>query len=126
MSNEIKCNFCGMKLPSADILHDAQNCAEYLKDECDKLREEIVNLREQMRWIPVSEKLPVDGKSYLVYVKEFGLPSGTAVAKPFISSLHPDDPHWFLDRDFYHLDCNIQVAQNVTHYAELPIPPEEQ
>lgn len=70
MSEKFICQYCGMELPSADAFHDLQSCAEYLKSQIDKLTAENAALREQLRWIPVSERLPECEKYVLAHYTE--------------------------------------------------------
>jgi len=70
-------------------------------------------------WISVKSGTPENGKKYFVYLNEFGFPASVAIAIPFISSLHPDDPHWYLDPETYRLERYYEVAQTVTHYSEI-------
>ena len=80
---------------------------------------EIERLREQRRWIPVSEKLPED--------------NGTGISEPVLTIFHtmfsgsaktirayiPERRFWF--------DCStgsLVNPNNVTHWMNLPEPPE--
>ena len=72
--------------------------------------EENAALREQVRWIPVSEKLPEDYESVLIF-------TGAIITYGFHNS---NIPQWAGDGIFYHSDWYNQV----THWMPLPQPPE--
>jgi hypothetical protein len=75
-----------------------------------------------MDWIDVRDEKPVNGERYLVCCKEFGFQTAFAIAIPFISSLHPDDPRWWLDAELYGLERPYQIAQTVTHFVKITLP----
>jgi len=71
-------------------------------------------LREQVRWIPVSERLPEYGKAVLVMT--------TTSVLPRIGRHSPTISQWATtDLLYYH---DISYSQ-VTHWMPLPKPPDE-
>ena len=78
--------------------------------ENERLRSELAALREQVRWIPVSERLPEDYESVLIF-------TGAIITYGFHNS---NIPQWAGDGIFYHSDWYNQV----THWMPLPQPPE--
>ena len=81
-----------------------------IMESLEKLRSELAALREQVRWIPVSEKLPEDYESVLIF-------TGAIITYGFHNS---NIPQWAGDGIFYHSDWYNQV----THWMPLPQPPE--
>jgi len=77
--------------------------------EISKLRSEVSALREQVRWIPVSEKLPKDNQEVLIYAD--------LIAKGVHST---KSRQWSADGYYYHGDW----YDTVTHWMPLPQPPE--
>jgi len=71
--------------------------------------EENAALREQVRWIPVSEKLPKDNQEVLIYAD--------LIAKGVHST---KSRQWSADGYYYHGDW----YDTVTHWMPLPQPPE--
>lgn len=69
---------------------------------------ELQKLKEENRWIPVSERLPENCKRVLVRMSNFY----TVVASYFNGS------------DDWKNDCG-EYCSNVTHWQPLPQPPEE-
>ena len=76
-------------------------------------------------WISVKDDLPKTSKPVWVAAKEFGQPYVFAVADFWKSSMPNSEPKWFLNRNFYRLDNQLEIAQEVTHWQELPEPPKE-
>jgi len=78
-----------------------------------------------MTWIPVTERLPCKpgeiSQPVMVAAREFGCPWVLAIARCFISILHPTEPGWYLDPGFYYLERPYGVGEQV-HYW-MPIPP---
>lgn len=85
-------------------------------------------------FIPLSQQWPIGHNDFggpsrrlLVCMYEFGFAPTIAVARCFLSSLHPDDLRWYLDQDFYNLDGPYQIPSSVYFWAEMPdIPTYEQ
>ena len=86
---------------------------EPMKEENNKLRAELSALREQVRWIPVSEKEPSDGVRYDVW-----LANNWQVKATYYNHTGMRYPYWMND-------IGVKIS-NVTHYRLLPQPPEEQ
>ena len=78
--------------------------------EISNLSSEVSALREQVRWIPVSEKLPKDNQEVLIYAD--------LIAKGVHST---KSRQWSADGYYYHGDW----YDTVTHWMPLPQPPEE-
>ena len=81
-----------------------------LQQRIDELTAELTALREQVRWIPVSEKLPKDNQEVLIYAD--------LIAKGVHST---KSRQWSADGYYYHGDW----YDTVTHWMPLPLPPEE-
>jgi len=81
-----------------------------IMESLEKLRSELAALREQVRWIPVSEKLPKDNQEVLIYAD--------LIAKGVHST---KSRQWSADGYYYHGDW----YDTVTHWMPLPLPPEE-
>jgi len=74
--------------------------------------EELAALKERMRWIPVSERLPDSEADVLAITKQFGI----AVSRYHRSLNYPQlDSGWF---------CHSQRV-SVTHWMSLPEAPKE-
>ncbi len=78
-----------------------------------------------LTFIPVTDAQPVkpgeySDKLFVVVVNEFGFPPGYALVTCWISTLHPDDPRWYLPARVYNLDKDLPMGLTVTHYCELP------
>ena len=93
------CKYCGMEL-SEDIPHGLRECHLYAVAR-------IAELEEKQRWIPVSERLPEDGKPVWVCTIWNEQHSGNLT----------DDCWTGLFRDFR--------EGEVTHWMPLPELPEE-
>jgi hypothetical protein len=91
-------------------------------------RVEIDQLKVKRSWIPVSVMPPFEPggftKPMLVTCHEFGGYPSLAIASAWVSSLHPNDLKWYLDRTFYHLPNLIEIVDAVTHWMPLPEPPD--
>jgi hypothetical protein len=72
---------------------------EELMDEIERLRAELAALKEAQRWIPVSERLPHEGKTVI-------LTNGSVVE----TGDHYEGV-WFL---------NGHAVKNITHWRPLP------
>jgi hypothetical protein len=97
----------------AELEHDISEL-EQADDESDRLigdykyRVERLLHLEQPRWIPVSERLPEDKNSWLIFFeKENGAYPGS-----------------YFNGDWYGSDGEIIPSSNVTHWMPLPEPPE--
>lgn len=80
-----------------------------------------------MEWIPVTEKLPVkpgeySTKLYFVHAQEFGCQPEFYVCRCWISIIHPNDPAWYMDNNFYHITEHIAVGSPVLAWIEIPAP----
>jgi hypothetical protein len=77
-----------------------------------------------LRWIPVTESLPQRPGVGLVSdpvftsVSSFGLPTATVIAV-YWEELE-GVPKCYLDPITYNLDTFIEIAQEVTHWIEIP------
>ena len=58
-----------------DVLDEAATALEQLQAESDRLKEEV----QQMRWIPVEERLPVVQDKYIVTACDEGCPYGEGI-----------------------------------------------
>lgn len=78
-----------------------------------------------MEFVSVKDGLPVEPGDYssrlfVVLVNEFGFKPVYAFATCWVSTLHPTDPKWYLPAAVYGLEKDLPIAQEVTHYCELP------
>lgn len=94
----------------------------------DDLMLQAAEALEQMRWIPVTERLPEIGDTYLVVVKykydhekEYGYDVDVAMYCPY------DDPDAYIDKRWNtFIDWNEgQQDLHITHWMPLPQPPKE-
>jgi len=80
MSEKRICKYCGVELPE-DIPHGLRECHLYAVARIvelerqtrpieDALNKRIAELEEKQRWIPVSEGLPEDLQSIIVFTKD--------------------------------------------------------
>ena len=89
-------------------------CGEYAPDICQAMQAERDALVEAVRWVPVSERLPVDGDWYLV------IDSSVRHKVPLVTMGFLDGCLWLPlheggEDDIY-----------VTHWKPLPTIPEEE
>ena len=85
-----------------------------LKEWCKQTQSDLAALKEQTRWIPVEERLPVDNQPVLVNVKGYVYPKiGWHCHNVYT-------PQWSTSDDLYFHD--ISYGQ-VTHWQPLPTPP---
>ncbi len=90
---------------------------QQLEAERDALRAENARLREETRWIPVTERLPEPGQSVLIVID-----NGVSVFHVEKARHYPDVLQWTTDDGgYYHGDKYGWV----THWKPLPQPPEE-
>ena len=96
-------------------------------DRLEALEAELAALREQQRWIPVTEPPKEDGK-YLVYIKFFGSSSIEAICFAHHGNdvddydLHDMKNVWYdFDAEYGFVPC-----LGVTHWMPLPEPPKEE
>lgn len=110
----ITCANCGAQGPNELNSKDAKYSWNLRRPE-DALTAELAALREERRWIPVSERLPKDGVDVLV-VNNF---SDLVTVGRHSASV----PQWeTLYGYFYHGD----LYGEITHWMPLPNAPEEQ
>ena len=112
-----ECSTCGHECGNADcldrIMEDAADRLEELVDRCARYAEEIAVLREQRRWIPVTERLP-EGDGHYLCRYGFGRAGST-----FYQTL-----------DYYATDVQPHFqhegarGMRVTHWMPLPEAPE--
>ena len=100
---ELKSAISFMGLANGRIIHES---GEIKLTDLREMASELLQLREQVRWIPVSERLPDDGDSVLVY---FG-----NVASAFLR----DDGWW------RSAPIPSRIYSTVTHWQPLPPAPE--
>lgn len=110
--------------------------------ELEMLREENKKLRQQMQWIPVTERLPDNSKPVLAVVKEemvtyvlrvmyarkFDIESETDYDEELFDYVEETDtyyckPGWYETNVFE--ETHWGVCGEVTHWMPLPEPPKE-
>jgi hypothetical protein len=77
--------------------------------DCDDAANEIVRLREERRWIPVTERWPEEDSVVLAF-----LPEGSQL-KPEVREMYFSDGEWINDRGHW----------EVTHWMPLPATPRD-
>lgn len=91
----------------------------------EKAERELAELREQTRWIPVSNipyMRPGElSEPFYVQVEEFGNLPGFAVARCWKSSQPESGLKWYLDEAFYNLQNPYEIGE-ITYYMPLPKP----
>jgi hypothetical protein len=101
---------------SASLLH---YCVNHAADEIERLRDE-------RRWIPVSERLPEEYKTVLVAIN--GSVSAGEVRFPDSDSeCGMDEPWWMVFKDKRDMSpewASLVSLNDVTHWMPLPEPPE--
>ena len=87
----------------------------------DALHTRIAELEEELRWLPVSERLP--GKNFDEDWKSYDTVVQYVEQKPFLTICNYQDGKWFdIDEDYR------DITRWVTHWRErpdLPEPPED-
>ena len=71
------CNHCdnGNFMCIDNLAADAADVLQEYVDRCKRYAEEIMELREKQRWIPVTERLPSKNGSYIVHCDDSCEPS---------------------------------------------------
>lgn len=120
-----KCNGaveCGGNGCCCDALNrSAADRLEELLDRCARYAEEIAVLRERQRWIPVTERLPSKGGSYIVHCDDTYAPSDEQIWGDSVV-LEADwcFGAWSWNKNGNEYDLNGIV----THWMPLPPAPE--
>lgn len=76
-------------------------------------------------WIRIEEGMPLKepklfhSKSKLVTIQEFGCEPMLAIAYCWQSALPGQQPVWYLDEAFYHLDCPYHAGE-VIAWMDIP------
>lgn len=84
------------------MCQEAADALEQLQAENDRLKEEV----QQMRWIPVEERLPREKQRVIVRCERVGTSVGWIIWGDWMTDIGPD-------------------AGKVTHWMLLPEPPKE-
>jgi Protein of unknown function (DUF551) len=94
--------------------YQARTMIEHIAGEAlAELEDEIKALREQVRWVPVSERLPESRKAVLVRCPEN--------LNTFCACYAENaGPRWTI------FGASKALEQQVTHWMPLPVPPQEQ
>ncbi len=87
-----------------------------------ELEQENARLRNQSRWIPVTEKLPCKPGTFSEKLQALTPEGHYCIVTCWISIDFPLLPKWYLDRETYHLDTLMAV--DVEYY--MPILPDPQ
>lgn len=95
----------GLVLEAADVLQ------EYV-DRCKRYADEIMMLREQPRWIPVTERLPAEGERVLA-----------AVEGAWVGEAYRDMRDVWMRS--YGTPWDASIGVSVTHWMPLPDAPRE-
>lgn len=87
----------------------------------------LIHVADGQRWIPVSERLPEKDGGYLVYLEGYLKGPGYMEVVKFTPNYRGAEEHlrgktiWYkYDSDYG--DCELS---SVTHWMQLPVPPEE-
>ena len=102
-----------------DVLDEAATALEQIQAENDRLKEEV----QQMRWIPVEERLPSANDLVLVFSKddEYGHTQHELAKYMFHPTLGWD---WCtFDNEYYEW---LPAFNRVTHWMPLPTLPKEE
>jgi hypothetical protein len=81
-----------------------------------------------MDWIFVQDALPpIETSTYrtkplMLCTWEFGFGKGLCVGYMFQSSALGQEPQWYLDESFYHLDRPWLIAPDVIAWANIVLP----
>jgi len=95
----------------------AENLCKAL-DEITRLQSRVQELEAEQRWIPVSERLPVEDDYYSV---AFRLPNNQYVTDIYYY-LSATEHKWFIRNDAYRI---ATFFDRVTHWRPLPQQPKE-
>lgn len=96
----------------ADMLSSAADMLQEYVDRCARYADEIMALREQPRWIPVTERLPAEGERVLAAVE------GTWVGEAYRDMRDV----WMRS---YGTPWDASIGVSVTHWMPLPDAPRE-
>lgn len=95
-----------------------------LCDEVDRLRAELDAERERNRWIPVGERLPENNTEVLLLAHVRSFEDWTKRRTRIFLGSH-NNKTWICDGDMIFNGVNrIYDYASVTHWRELPEPPE--
>lgn len=119
-TGSLVCMGCGREhdcgILGCRIAREAAELIEKLTDRCARYAEEIAELQERTRWIPVEEKLPEISNSWGVsdvVLCIISNPSGYPPPNPGLC-VYLEDGRW---------TCPGQIVR-VTHWMPLPAGPE--
>lgn len=108
------CNHCdnGNFMCIDNLAADAADVLQEYVDRCKRYADEIMMLREQPRWIPVTERLPAEGERVLAAVE------GTWVGEAYRDMRDV----WMRS---YGTPWDASIGVSVTHWMPLPDAPRE-
>jgi hypothetical protein len=105
------------KLQTLVLIDHLNNVEESLKC-AERAESELAKVLEQNRWIPVSERLPENGKMLLAYDS-----IGDEIKKGYhMKAERQWGNQWTLDGTYYH----THNYDRITHYVYLPSAPKEE
>ena len=90
-----------------ELIYGLRNAKEF-PEHYEEVSELAIDLLERTRWIPVSERLPVNSNLIMFYTKYDGMRMGR------------------FNGDDWNTVCNVKFSKMaVTHWMPLPEPPQE-
>ena len=99
-----------------NLAADAAVLLQEYVDRCKRYADEIITLREERQWIPVTERLPKDEKPVLTFVGYADTMHGFITVSTYFA-LDPS-PHWQWD------GLVADRAQKTLYWMPLPPAPE--
>lgn len=114
------CQECGQQLPNYAVKHSIEDClAHHIKrvkeipgEDISALRAQLEQAQERVRWIPVSESLPVKSGHYLCWYQD-----GFGNKGPWVG-------YWDESRKGFYPKWPNNPSRGEKYWMPLPTPPE--